>query len=105
MTQLTLTDALTGSALKAAGQAAAEATDPDFVAILREQAKLMSSRDGSVTMDALRMWAVGQGLYPKHKNVWGSVLSRRAGWTIIGYQPSVIESTHARIIAVWKWEG
>lgn len=106
MTQLSFTDALTGAARKAAGQARMEAVDHEFVTLLREQAKAMSVRDGSVTMDALRMWSVGQGLYPKHPNVWGCVLSRRyAGWEIIGYTRSVIETSHARMIAIWKWEG
>lgn len=102
MDQLTLFSAH-GDLLKRHGQADIEATGQGFIAIMRRQAKVMSDRDGSVTTDALRMWAVGQGLYPKHPNSYGCIFKGK-GWTILGYQKSAIPSNHSRPIAIWRWE-
>lgn len=103
MTQLSLHDACTADALKQQGQDAIAHTDTAFVTRLRQVAKEISKRDGMVSTDELRLWSVGHGLYPKHQNSWGSVL-RGQGWTIVGYKKSAIPSTHARRIAIWRWE-
>lgn len=102
MTQLTL-DSAAGAALKHAGQDAIEQTDQGFIEAMREQAVKFSERDGSVTSDALRLWAVGQGLYPKDPHSWGCIFKGKR-WTIIGYQKSVIPSNHSRPIAIWRYE-
>lgn len=103
ITQLTL-DQAAGAALKDHGHSSIEQTDPAFVAVMREMAKALSERDGSVTTDALRLWAVSQGMYPKHQNAYGTIF-KGPHWKIIGRKYSAIPSNHGRSICIWKYEA
>lgn len=101
MTQLTL-DSAEGELLKRQGQDAIEDTDRRFVELMRECAREISEREGFVSTDDLRLYAVGHGLYPKHQNSWGSIL-RGAHWMIVGRKRSALPSNHAREIRIYKW--
>ena len=100
MTQLTLDDGLT---LKTQGQDAIEATDAGFVDTMRRAAIAISERNGLVSTDDLRLWAVSNGFYPKHHNSWGAIF-RGPQWREVGRKKSVIPGNHHREIRIWRYE-
>ena len=73
--------------------------NPDFLTLMRRQARRICLEQGMVTCDELREYASAQGIEPKHPNAWGAVF--RTGFRKVGYQPSRTPSAHARIIAQW----
>lgn len=93
-----------GQRLKREGQETVAAKNELFLARLRDYARKHSKDYGRVTSDDLRVFAVGNELYPTHHNAWGCIFKQK-GWVCIGRQPSKLPGNHAREIRVWKWEG
>lgn len=75
-----------------------------FLELMRGVAKRISLEQGSVSVDALRVFASERGLVPIHPNAWGSIF-RGKDWKMIGREPSSVVSNHAREVKVWKWVG
>jgi hypothetical protein len=79
-----------------------EHADYGFIHRMRQEARILSQRCGTVTCDDLRMIAVGLGLAPSHPNSWGAIF-RGPQWILVGRQRSRVVSNHAREIRVWKY--
>lgn len=92
-----------GEQARDAGLALVELHGEEFTRIMRNAAKLVSEKHGSVDADDLRAWAAASGIKPHHPNAWGAVFKGR-GWRCIGRKVSKLKSNHAREVRVWKWE-
>jgi len=86
--------------LKTEGQDRVASHNPDFVELMRSEARAIADRSGTVTIDDLRAFASRTGIEPRHRNAWGSIFHER-GWNIVGYIKSERPESHARRIAVW----
>lgn len=93
-----------GSRLRDEGKARVAAKNRAFIDQMRSEARCISRRDGSVSIDALRSYAESIEWEPTHRNAWGTVFKGR-GWKAIGWQQSRIPTNRARVIRVWRWEG
>ena len=103
MTQLTLRDAATAETLKQEGLASVAVNADNFLRIMRATARRISEESGFVTVENLRIVAEKLGLEPHHCNAYGAIFIGKH-WRIIGRKKSVIPSSHAREIKIWKWE-
>lgn len=101
MTQLSLEDSLMA---KAEGLDRVESTHPDFVPLMRDAAKLISDRMGSVHIDELRTYAAGLCLRPRSPNAWGAIF-RGPGWIKVGARASAWPTNHGHVSPVWRWVG
>lgn len=103
MSQLTLDLAAAVSA-KEYGLDLVELANESFVRSMRKVAVQIAMKEGTVTSDRLRFLATAWGIAPAHCNAWGAVFNTK-GWRMVDRQQSLVVSSHARWIGVWKWEG
>ena len=88
--------------LRRKGLDQAERGSQEFVAQMREIAKLICSITGEVSSDDLREVADKFGLQPKHCNAWGAVFREEVGFKPLRFEKSRRPSNHSRRILVWK---
>lgn len=102
-TQL-LMDFDAASSLKAHGVDMAGWASLTFVECMRDAARAICARKGSVTSDDLRQIAQATGLQPNSSHAWGAVF-HEPGWRCIGSEPSKVTTNRARRILRWEWRS
>jgi hypothetical protein len=89
-----------GEAARDEGVALVSENNPTFVEIMREAARVLARKNGSVCSDDLRAYAQMCGIEPEHQNAWGAIF-RGQEWVVVGRRKSRLTSNHAREIRVW----
>lgn len=99
-------DLLAGLEARNEGLERVEMSNQEFVGTMRSYARriCMSSKEGFVTSDALRIKADELGIYPNSPNAWGAIFSGN-DWKCVGRQKSTYKSNHAREIKQWQYIG
>ncbi len=88
-------------AAKETGQDLVSSHNPTFLDTMRQVARDIAARQGSVTADDLRRYAAAHSITPHHPNAWGAIF-RGAHWQSIGIRRSALVSNHARTIRGWS---
>ncbi len=97
-----LFDSSAGKLGKDYGIALVAANEPDFLAVMRKEAKRICNRKGWVSSDDLRERAAHLGWAPRHPNAWGAIF-KKSEWEIVGFVASRKVSNHYRRIGMWRW--
>ena len=98
----TLLDFDAGCSLRDAGIDMAGWGSLSFVECMRDAARAICARKGSVTTDDLRQVAMAAGLQPNSSHCWGAIW-HEPGWHCIGSEHSKVVSNRARRILRWTW--
>lgn len=88
-------------AAKETGQDLVGSHNRAFLVTMRQAARDIARRQGSVTADDLRRYAAQRGISPHHPNASGAIF-RGAEWQSIAIRRSALVSNHARTIRVWR---
>lgn len=100
--QLTIFDLAAGKRLRDEALDTQEEINPIWIDIARETARNISRARGHVNANEVRKVMEARGLFPKHPNAWGS-LFRGKEWERTGERvPSIIKTSHASEISVWR---
>ena len=76
-----------------------------FLARMRQYAKAMAMRRGSVHIDDVRKHALELGIQPESSSAWGAIFRER-GWRQTGeFRASTFVSNHGHRSPVWRWAG
>lgn len=98
-----------GLRLKQLGQDAAEENSQSWVSEMRRYARVVSSREGEVSADEVRAYALRIGWHPESPNAFGAIFrptyksGKREGWIQMGHKRSEWPSNHGREIRRWRW--
>ena len=88
--------------LRAAGIDMAGWGSLNFVGCMRDAARQICERKGSVTADDLRVVSTATGILPNSPKAWGAVFIEK-GWHCIGFEHSQVVSNRGRRILKWEW--
>lgn len=77
--------------------------DGDFYRSMRDYARQVCRKRGSVSTDDLRAEAERREIAPRSSNSWGQVFNED-GWRPVGRRASVWPSNHGREVKIWRWE-
>ena len=76
-----------------------------FLARMRQYAKAIAMRRGSVHIDDVRKHALELGIQPESSSAWGAIF-REKGWRQTGeLRASTFVSNHGHRSPVWRWGG
>lgn len=71
-----------------------------WVNSMREIARQICAKNGSVTTDDLRVYADNHDFHPRHPNAWGAIFHGNS-WKCVGTTNSKYVTNHSRTIRVW----
>ena len=89
-----------GLRLKEEGKDRVEWNNQDFVAAVRAKAREIALENGHVSVDDLHKWADAMGIYPAHKNCWGTVF-RGKDWVFVTWVQSTRATARGRWVRAW----
>jgi len=96
-------DVTRGTKRRDEGVRLVETNNAEFIAQMREYARVVCAVAREVHIDALRRFAFAKGIKPKSPNAWGAIF-REKGWKQTGeYRASELVSNHGHRSPVWRW--
>lgn len=93
---------MSGTQLKLAGIEKVKRHNERWMELAAWEVEHVSNLFGGFTIDDVRHYC---SCPPSHPNAWGALLNtlaRQGKIQRVGYRPSVLPSTHGRIVSVWK---
>jgi hypothetical protein len=74
----------------------------EFMHRCRQYAIDCCRREGSVTIEQVRIFATCEAIIPTHPNAWGTIFKAK-GFKPTGFAQNGMESAHARLVRVWTY--